>query len=517
MSTALILEFLGAAAIAWAAIWALSRGRSVAKAGLAQHSGSVAFLFDGVDLINATQPANDLLRSGNAQLTDLDRLIDLLEPRFPNLRLKLAQVEELGQVSLHAMEGASDLLIAETHNGYLRVLLSTDAQTSAASLADEIKSLAQLQEITELRAISDECPQLIWRENRDGSIGWANRTYLDLAQAQSGQDIWPPVPLFTDLEPGTEGSPPEPTRHAIMVKGDKDPRWFEVTSIHCNEKILHAASDVTDQVRAKDIQRDLTQTLTKTFAGLSVGLAVFDRNRQLVLFNPALSDLTGLNPSHLVVRPSVETFLDLLREKRITPEVSDFSKWRKQMAELAFGPDARDHVEDWDLFDGRSYQVTCRPFPNGAIAVLIEDVSSDHALATQLQSALRLGQEALDGISEAVCVFSDQGALLLENEPCTKLWGESEEVSLEAELARWRRQCAPTRKWDDLLKRVRTFQLGKGFAFTAQRNDGRTVQITARPTSLGGVALTCRADLKRSIQVAPLHKEAEPAFHTVRT
>jgi PAS domain-containing protein len=54
--------------------------------------------------------------------------------------------------------------------------------------------------------------------------------------------------------------------------------------------------DVTEIVRAQQAQKNFVQTLTKTFATLSIGLAIFDRNRQLMLFNPALIDLTALPP-----------------------------------------------------------------------------------------------------------------------------------------------------------------------------------------------------------------------------
>jgi len=50
-------------------------------------------------------------------------------------------------------------------------------------------------------------------------------------------------------------------------------------------------------------QRNFVQTLTKTFAQLSIGLAIFNRERQLVLFNPALIDLTALPADFLTGRP----------------------------------------------------------------------------------------------------------------------------------------------------------------------------------------------------------------------
>jgi PAS domain-containing protein len=70
--------------------------------------------------------------------------------------------------------------------------------------------------------------------------------------------------------------------------------------------------DITEIVRAQQAQKNFVQTLTKTFVTLSIGLAIFDRNRQLMLFNPALIDLTALTADFLSTRPNLLTAFDKL-------------------------------------------------------------------------------------------------------------------------------------------------------------------------------------------------------------
>lgn len=484
------------------ALWAMMRPARAER--ITQVPGQIALLFEGHDLVDATRPGRELMRAGNTALRDLDRLVDLLEPRFPNLRQKLGELTENGRISLGSSDGGPGHLRAEWRAGRVRILLSRD-DTAATDLAHDLHGEALKQEVADLRAIADDSPQLMWRADSTGEIGWANRSYLDLARSclDGTEESWPLLRLFSDLGTPQPEEGAVTSRHSIVVPATREAVWFDVTSQNRDGAVLHAAVNVTEQVRAQDMQRDLTQTLTKTFAGLAVGLAVFDRNRHLVLFNPALPELTGISPSQLVSCPAVDAFLDMLREKRVAPEIVDFSIWRSKLADLAFGPDASDYVESWDLHDGRNFRMTCRPFPNGAIAVFIEDVSSDHALATQLQAALRLGQEALDGVQDAVAVFSDHGNLLLENDACDTLWGDSNESTFEGELKRWRAQCLPSKKWDELQRRVRVQEIGSGFSFNVQRADGRQVKITARPTSLGGVTLTCHKEQKPLTPVKP--------------
>ncbi|NCW08109.1 MAG: diguanylate cyclase, partial [Rhodobacterales bacterium] len=78
--------------------------------------------------------------------------------------------------------------------------------------------------------------------------------------------------------------------------------------------------DITEIVRAQQAQKNFVQTLTKTFATLSIGLAIFDRNRQLMLFNPALIDLTALTADFLSARPNLLTAFDKLWDNQIMPE-----------------------------------------------------------------------------------------------------------------------------------------------------------------------------------------------------
>jgi len=56
------------------------------------------------------------------------------------------------------------------------------------------------------------------------------------------------------------------------------------------------------------------QTLTKTFCPAVRSVAIFDTQKILVLFNPALIDLTGLGAQFLSARPEIQTFFDKLRE-----------------------------------------------------------------------------------------------------------------------------------------------------------------------------------------------------------
>ena len=165
------------------------------------------------------------------------------------------------------------------------------------------------------------------------------------------------------------------------------------------------------------------QTLTQTFAHLPIGLAVFDRNRQLALFNPALMDLTALDPQWLSSRPTLSAFLDRLRENRHIPEPKNYKSWRDRIAVLEQASVDGTYEENWPLPSGQTYKVIGRPHPEGAVALLFEDITASLSLQRQFRSELELGQSVIDRLPDAIAVFSPANELVMSNTAFASLWG----------------------------------------------------------------------------------------------
>ncbi|PWE33471.1 hypothetical protein DDZ14_04540 [Maritimibacter sp. 55A14] len=209
-----------------------------------------------------------------------------------------------------------------------------------------------------LRRATEGAPVLIWCQRKDGTIHWANSAYRDML-ATAG--LTRPAPdgglpsLFGPLAPGQ--APAEGTSRRMSVDQHGDPRkwWFDwqVQQLDGGE-VLNYAAHANPVVRAEEAFRNFVQTLTLTFAHLPTGLAVFDRKRQLGLFNPALSDLTRIEPEWLSARPTLYAFLDRLRDKRMMPEPKDYKNWRQRMSELEQAAADGTYEETWPLPGGQT-------------------------------------------------------------------------------------------------------------------------------------------------------------------
>lgn len=454
--------------------WMFLHSRKVVRAGF---RGQIAFLFDGATLVDSTRPAADLLKDRNPRQTELDAIVALLAHRFPGLEDAILALDELGDTSIPARDGEEGLLLAERVEGMTRIVLEGGPDSTARDLSSDMMLQSLQAEVEMLRRVSDGSPLLMWQTDSSGTITWANESYMDFVENHENAPyaVWPPRNLFEKMGENDNGR----QRHAILPKYGSEPMWFEVSTNRTANGLLHSAVDISEQVRAEDLQRDLQQTLTKTFAGLQIGLAVFDRNRQLVLFNPALAKLTTLNPVDLVARPQIHSFLDMLREKRTVPEPRDYASWREQLTAMETAAEAGDFVENWTLYDGRTYRVTGRPFPNGAIALFLEDVSNDVALNVKVKMASQLAQDTLDTIPEGLLVVRATGEVALANRAMAEVLGLDLGTEAEAPaLDLIDKAFASSSDWKAALQAIRNGKTPDEEVFVASAK-GAMYQVTA--------------------------------------
>ena len=440
-------------------------------------SAEWAFLFDGETLVDASDAAQRMIQHASAKGSDLMRLAAFLAPRFPDLGHHLAGDTQRRALEMFSTDGRMSLTLAPKA-GRLHLKLE-DLMPGPGDALDAPSMAALTEELRTHRAIGDHGPVPVWRQTAEGAIVWANTAYMELAEALDGPDTlpsWPPRALFdrvTDCDAQGQGG----LRLKLTLpgeNGDAQERWFDCHAAAIGEDLLYTAIPADSAVHAERSLRDFTQTLTQTFAHLSVGLAIFDRDRALSLFNPALTDLIGLKPEYLISRPSLSNMLDQLRERQMMPEPKDYKSWRQQMLALEAEAATGVYSEPWFLPDGRTFQVTGRPHPDGAIAFLFEDISADISLRHEYKTELDICQAVFDGLDEAIAVFSPAGTVTLTNQAYAALWGEVDPDKTIIEASRrWQHACAPTPVWGDARDFCGTIGERSKWTADVRMSDGR--------------------------------------------
>jgi PAS domain-containing protein len=457
---------------------------------------AIVFIFENETLLSATPAARQFLDTAPRHGSAWMQLAGLLNPRFPRLTDWIKDLADQGEMELKSTDGTSRLK-AEWHDGVARLSLTSNHAAGAPARIDQQSYLALSQELESLRANAEHSPYPLWRETDAGTITWCNAAYLMLADMAAGTEPrnWPPMRVFDLTKNTLQGAdgPDGYDLHRIAVCADDadNRQWFEVSVSALPNGDRYCAAQPADRlVKAENALQEFVTTLSKTFAALPIGLAIFNRSRELTLFNPALMDLTALPAEFLISKPRLTAFFDKLREARMVPEPKDYKSWRQQMSDLVAAAENGFYEEKWSLATGQTYRVTGRPHPDGAVALLFEDISADISVARRFRAELETGQAALDALPQAVAVFSTSGVLSISNSAYAQLWGRDPSTSLadltltEA-LRGWLAASVPSPFWSELRAFVSATGAREGWTAAIALTDGRTLSCQVSPLACG--------------------------------
>ncbi len=489
----IVVAFLIALAVLY--VFALADRRKISRLrGFSEaERESVVFIFDNEALLDATPAARQLLSTTPPRGSAWTRLATLLTPRFPRLNERILDLAEMGKMEIKSADN-SEILYAEWHDGVARITLAGPKADDDDSGIDMQSLLAMTHELETLRTNTSLSPFPMWREDRQGRITWCNRAYLDLADSFGIDDDvrpWPPYKVFTLSEDtrkvAAQDNMPEIHRFAVSPTGASTRQWFEVSEVALEgEERFFYAWPSDRLVRAEASLHEFVTTISKTFAALPIGLAIFDRKRELALFNPALLNLTMLPAEFLISKPTVSAFLDKLRAARMIPEPRDYKSWRQQISDLVAAAENGTYEERWTLPTGQTYRVTGRPHPDGAVALLFEDISAEISVARRFRADIDAGQAALDGLGQAIAVFTPGSVLSISNAAYAKLWGGDTNTigstSLSEAIRSWQPKCTPSPVWDRLRAFVGASGHRESWSAPIALSDGR--QLTCRVVPL---------------------------------
>ncbi len=448
----------------------------------------------GSNLRAITDPARVMLDSIGVRKTRLAAIKSHLAADCPTIASDIQRLIVEGARFRHfcARKNGTAIEILGEPRGNSAFLSIRPAGEDAIALRAAEKSLeAARSENQFLREILDCSPVMAWSKAPDDTVSWANEVYR--ANFDSGREDGPdhriPNAFGHVLEevPLTPRGSENRRRVAVTTRLDEDPHWYEVVQCDgANGETYGYAIEADELVGAEKSLRRFVETLTETFAHLPIGLAVFDKNRRLGLFNPALTELVKIDAVWLAGRPSLRDFLERLRETRQMPEQKDFAEWRRMLSHLEEGARDGTYEENWVLPSGKVFRVTGRPHPQGALAFLFEDISTSIMLERKYRSELELNQATLDHLNEAVAVFDASGSLSIVNSAFEKLWDVEQTTRLRGPAisdmtAIWSEKCETSPVWAKVTEFATGGDVRTSWAGDVKTLDGRNLQVFLAP------------------------------------
>ena len=470
----------------------------------------------------ASSPGSDfLLPEPVNQLAAWDDLRGALSEMVPGTDAAMERLSAAGEgFRLSAGLGADVVQVIGLRDGEETLVTVAVAPSRATDMRIDRATLdAQAAETALLRQSGNASPSLSWVVDRDGRVIWGNARYLaEVAQARGAEAAagWPLPALF----PLGEAAPAGPARRPLGGRGRPE-RWFEVMFAPATGGLRHGhAQPLNRLIEAESNLRTFIQTLTRTFSALPTGLAIFDHDRKMVMYNPQFLDRTGLDGAWLTTKPSLFAVLDALREGQRLPEPRDWTAWREAVA--SGGCDDTPWQETWTLAGGQSMRMTAQPQGGGAVAILLEDVTAEIALARRRRSDGALMGAMLDAASDAFAAFAPDGTaahldatmrrLLDRRVPAGAARGaDAPAPTLDDVTARLAALYRPASVWAEARERIARGDVDRAWSASVALGGGRSVGVHVARLSDDRIALRLSGDLDAPCTLAAVPTEAEVA------
>ena len=286
-----------------------------------------------------------------------------------------------------------------------------------------------------LVGLIEAAPMPMWFRGADLSLQLVNQAYVDAVGAASAAEV---VQGQIELLEPEEGRSPADIARATLESQAKSERSVAAT-IHGARRTLRVsdlplgregvagyAIDIEEQQQVAREFRAFREAQRALLDQVSVGVAQFDAEEQLVFANRPFRRLFSLTDESIAARTPFERFLAEARERGRTPEVRDFPEWRRERA--GWFEASATLEEAWPLPGGTHLRIVAQPLPDGGLVLIAEDRTEQLALSAVRDTLLRTRTATLDSLFEALAIFAPDGSVQLWNRSFAGTWGLTPEL-----------------------------------------------------------------------------------------
>ena len=346
-------------------------------------------------------------------------------------------------------------------------------------------------------------PYPVWLRDENLNLKLINRKYLDFVEPQNSEEVIAQGIEINNVKgesisknlalTALSTNKPKKNSSAVIVNGERHFMEVVETPFHFeqNLNLIRTAGAMIDITELDELKRNLNRhqnAQLEILGTLDTAFAVFDDKFHLSFYNPAFASLWKLENLWLEQQPTYAMFLEVLREKRLLPEVPDFIAFKTE-EQKAFSSIIEPKKDFLYLPDGRTFRRVRAPYPVGGLVFAFEDVSDNLATTRAYNSLLSVQKDTLDNLFDAVLIFASNGRLKLYNKAYLKLWNATEE-ELESEptlleiIESQKKFFAKVDDWTSLKKDILEHIIDvttKSFALKRSSNDSVEVLSAALP------------------------------------
>lgn len=277
--------------------------------------------------------------------------------------------------------------------------------------------------------ILNTLPIYIWQRDIDLKIKYCNKKYADALETSVASVIQSNLnlPMMKKNKGASleqlamaSGKPQTIRKHAI-INGSR--RLLELTEVPMTSKSqqIGYAIDVSEEERLLKEYDKLKIQTNETFNYISVPIAIFDANTNLIFANNAMLKLFDLNEAYVSSSPNFSQILDKLMEERKLMDVDDYQKFKQKLLNYF-----RDVVAPIYTFthipNGKSLNIMISPNYGGGLIFVFEDITEKLTIEREYNALSAVQKETLEHLHEGILVFGMDNRLRMINPSTRNIW-----------------------------------------------------------------------------------------------
>lgn len=355
------------------------------------------------------------------------------------------------------------------------------------------ETAAKDEKIKTLEDLTDYISTPIYLKNHNGCLETINKKYVEIMAAGTKETVlnakektaWQKVAdeLF---ESAVQTNQPQKKDVQIVVGGEA--HYFELkeTPFHKEGKLDQIGTvgqmvDISELYEEKRHFNVHQNAHLEVLSALKTAFAIFDTKSELVFYNEAFADMWHLSAEELSKKLSYVSFLNAIYNKRMLPDITDFKEYRQNEQKL-FSNLIEPKEDLLHLPEGKTLRRLVATHPNGVIFAY-EDVSDKLEAERTINELLTVCKNILDGVHEAVLIFTPSGQLKYFNEAYAKLFN-ADTIKLQnlpniTEVLDMQKQFfTKAQNWENLEKHIYKFVFETPAPFKLERDDGIILEVT---------------------------------------
>ena len=231
---------------------------------------------------------------------------------------------------------------------------------------------------------------------------------------------WREIGLGEMLQQALEGGTVEAPD---MLMGPHGDRWVSARYSPLIDKdeqvigVIGILTDVTARREAEDALRESQQFNQQIIDSALEGIAVYDRNLNVVVWNPAMEELTETHSGHVLGANILHVFPDLTATE--SPEY-----WQRALAGETIRGRQFSFTKGFDKWVEASYGPLCNPHGEiVGVLVTMRDITARKRAEEALQASQEFNQQIITNARDGIVVYDSTLSYLLWNPAMEEISG----------------------------------------------------------------------------------------------